>query len=218
MNAVGLPTRRAVARTSEARRHRDLRPSRRQRLQATAEKTAGRITKAMEPSSDEQIPRSSGTKANSVGGKRYMSENSSPRRLLPAILTVLAFNAGCATVDSVTSTTTTGTTPTQDTKTVIEQWKCGDYFDGCGLFDTDCVTLTANLDNGTGEVRFGDIIETTRFEIQGIERRWDWCLNEDFSYDCAFFVSVDGTGSYYNFRGSDDGTAKPRDLFKCTKR
>lgn len=144
-----------------------------------------------------------------------MSENSWPRRLLPVVLTVLALNAGCAT-DSFTSKT--AGPPPKDAKAGIERWKCGDYFDGCGLFDTDCVTLTANLYNGTGEVSFGEIIETTQFSIQGIERRWDWCLNSEFSYDCAFVISVDGTGSYYNFRGSYDGTAKPRDLFKCTKR
>ena len=146
-----------------------------------------------------------------------MSENSRLRRLLAVLLTVLAFNAGCATVDRITSTTE-GTTPQEDTKAGIEQWKCGDYFDGCGILETDCLTLTADLYNGTGEVGFGEIIETTRFVIQGIERRWDWCLNAEAAYECAFFISVDGTGSYYNFRGSDDGTAKPTDLFKCTKR
>lgn len=145
-----------------------------------------------------------------------MSGNSRLRRFLPAIMTALAL-AGCATVDGPTSTTE-GTIPKEDIKARLEQWRCGDYFDGCGLFDTDCVTLTANLDNGTGEVKFGEIIEPTRFEIQGIERRWDWCMSADLSYDCAFSISVDGTGRYYNFRGSDDGTAKPRDVFKCTKR
>ena len=144
-----------------------------------------------------------------------MSESSRPRRFLPLILIVLTLIAGCATVDG---TTPAAGTPKEDTKAGIEQWKCGDYFDGCGFLATNCVTLTANLHDGTGEVKFGDIVSLTRFEIQGIERRWDWCVDAYGAYDCAFFISVDGTGSYYNFRGSDDGRAKPRDLFKCAKR
>ena len=145
-----------------------------------------------------------------------MSQNSRPGRLLPALTAVLMLVAGCATVDGSTPTVE-GTTP-KDTKAGIEHWKCGDYFDGCGFLATNCVTLTANLNNDTGEVEFGEIVEPTRFEVQGIERRWDWCLNADGSYDCAFVISVDGRGHYYNFRGSDDGKAKPRDLFKCAKR
>ena len=146
-----------------------------------------------------------------------MSENSMPHRFTPLVLTVLALIAGCTTVDGTTPTVV-GTTLKEDTKAGIEQWKCGDYFDGCGSLATNCIMLTASLHDGTGEIRFGDIVEPTRFQVQGIERRWDWCLNAEGAYECAFFISVDGKGSYFNFRGSDDGTAKPTDLFKCTKR
>ena len=131
------------------------------------------------------------------------------RRLWPAIIIELALAAGCATVEH--------TTPTEEPTAELEQWKCGDYFDGCGFLATDCITLTANLRNGTGEVKFSDYVERTQFQVEGIERRWDWCLAADSTYDCAFVISVDGTGRYYNFRGSD-GRAKPTDLFKCTKR
>ena len=81
----------------------------------------------------------------------------------------------------------------------------------------DCITLSANVCNGTGEVEFDGFAERTLFRIQGIERRWDWCLADDFNYHCAFVISVNGTGRYYNFRGSD-GRIKASDLFKCTKR
>lgn len=139
------------------------------------------------------------------------------RLLLPALTTTLALVAGCATVDD-TKPTVEDTTPTEGTKVGIERWKCGDYFDGCGFLATDCVTLTANLHDGTGEVQFGEIVEYTRFEVHGIERRWDWCLNAEFAYDCAFVISIDGKGRYFNFRSSDDGRATPTDLFKCAKR
>ena len=107
------------------------------------------------------------------------------------------------------------TTPTEDATAGLERWKCGSYFDGCGFLATDCVTLTANVRNGTGDVEFDGFAERTRFRIQGIERRWDWCLADDFNYHCAFVISVNGTGRYYNFRGS---RVKASDLFKCTKR
>ena len=110
------------------------------------------------------------------------------------------------------------TTPKAEIRPGIEQWKCGDRYDGCGFLATDCVTLTTNLRDGTGEVKFGEILEDTKFHIQGLERRWDWCLDADGRYYCAFVISVDGTARYYNFQGSDDGKAKPTDLFKCEKR
>lgn len=130
-------------------------------------------------------------------------------RLRPGIVLALVVAAGCTTVNN--------TAPTVEETPGVERWICGDFFDGCTIFSTGCVKLTANLYDGTGEVRFSGHAERTEFRIDGIERRWNWCMADDYSYKCAFIISVDGTGSYYNFRGTD-GTAKPRDLFKCSKR
>ena len=101
----------------------------------------------------------------------------------------------------------------------IERWRCGDYPDDCGgFFGSGClVTVVADIHSGTGSVTFGEFVELTNFQIQGIERRWDWCLNADGSFECSFVVSVDGNGRYYNFYGSDDGTARPADIFLCTQ-
>ena len=102
--------------------------------------------------------------------------------------------------------------------TKTEVWECGDQlavFSGCQA--SDCVTLTANLDTGAGEVEFGGILEDTSFRVGGLDRRWDWCSAPDGTYDCAFVVSVKGSGAYYNFRSSADGTAKPSDLFRCER-
>ena len=146
-----------------------------------------------------------------------MSQNSRSRLSLLPIMAALALAAGCVAVDGSTPITE-GATLKEETRAGIEQWKCGYYFDGCGFLATDCVTLNANLYDGTGDVKFGEIWEDTNFQIEGLERRWDWCLKDDGYYDCAFVISVDGSGRYYNFRGSEDGRAKPRDLFKCTRR
>ena len=98
-----------------------------------------------------------------------------------------------------------------------ELWECGGHIRGCRASSLDCVILTANLDAGTGEVKFGGIREDTSFRVDGLDRRWDWCLESDGTYDCAFVVSVSGSGAYYNFRSSADGTAKPSDLFRCER-
>lgn len=68
----------------------------------------------------------------------------------------------------------------------------------------------------TGAVTIGGHTERTAFRFEGIERRWDWCLASDGSYDCAVVVSPDGRGRYYNFRGTD-GSAKASDWFDCRK-
>ena len=127
------------------------------------------------------------------------------------VLVKLALTAGCA--------------PIEGPVVGLERWKCGDRFDGCDFLGTAChVTLTADLRNGTGTVKIAgtDMAERTMFRIQGIERRWDWCLADDFSYDCAFVISPDGDARYFYFASSapdPDGTTrvKPSDFFKCTK-
>ena len=79
-------------------------------------------------------------------------------------------------------------------------------------------TLTADRYGDTGKVDFNGIVASTQFAIQGIERRWDWGLGTDGKFDYAIVISTDGTGKFYNFRGSNDGTAKPSDIFKCSRR
>ena len=89
---------------------------------------------------------------------------SSFRWLRAGIVLVLLFGAGC--------TTQQNTAPTVETTPGVERWICGDYFDDCGLISTDCVTLTANLRDGTGEVKFSGFVERTEFRIDGQEARY----------------------------------------------
>ena len=83
-----------------------------------------------------------------------------------------------------------------------EKWKCDD------------LELVAYEFTGTATI--AGHTERTDFRIDGIERRWNWCLAKDGSYDCAVTISPDGWGRYFNFRGTD-GTAKPSDSFRCHK-
>ncbi len=94
-----------------------------------------------------------------------------------------------------------------------ERWECYDYFRSRKLG-----TLTADRYGASGTVDFDGIVASTQFAIEGIGRRWDWGLGTDGTYNYAIVVSADGTGKFYNFRGSNDGLAKPSDVFKCTRR
>ena len=107
-------------------------------------------------------------------------------------------------------------------KGALERWGCGDSFDGCG-FGRCPVTLTADFQDGTGTVEFAGTVSSTRFQVTGLERRWDWCLQDDGSFGCAFVIAAHGDGMYFDFRRvmpDADGTsrAKPSEWFKCTRR
>lgn len=85
------------------------------------------------------------------------------------------------------------------------------------------VKLTADFRMGTGTVEIAGTIQYTQFELKGLERRWDWCLEDDGSYGCAFVLSTDGLGKYFNFaRAMPDADGKrrtePSELFKCARR
>ena len=134
----------------------------------------------------------------------------------PGAVLALTLATGCAPIDY--------RPPIEGAASGLERWNCGDYFDGCGGFlGAEChVTLTADLRNGTGTVSFDNVVEPTMFQIEGIERRWNWCLGDDGGFDCSFLISPNGRARYYNFAVSEpdpDGMsrAKPTDLFKCTK-
>ena len=103
----------------------------------------------------------------------------------------------------------------------LERWECGDYVDGC-LFRCP-IALTADFHNGVGTVTFADVVEPTKFQVRGLERRWDWCLGADDRYDCAFVLEADGTGLYFNFDSAapdSDGVrrTKPSEIYQCMRR
>ena len=117
-----------------------------------------------------------------------------------AALVLTSGIAGCA---------ATGLPP--DDPAGTETWVCGS------------VVLVADLENGLGTVDFGAGAEITDFRIQGIERRWNWCLGDDGAFNCAFTIDPDGDGLYFNFGAvmpDADGISrtKPSDFFKCRRR
>ena len=66
---------------------------------------------------------------------------------------------------------------------------------------------------GTNVVVAGEF-HLALFELQGVDRRWDWNEGKD-----AMVIEPSGLGLYYNFRLADDeGRVGPRHRFKCEKK
>lgn len=67
-----------------------------------------------------------------------------------------------------------------------------------------------------GMVFVAGTAHAAQFRVAGLDRRWDFDYNEGrgaFRY--AFVIEPDGTGAYYDFSTSDDGTAKAKQIFRC---
>ena len=112
-----------------------------------------------------------------------------------------------------------------------EEWVCHDRFDfvrltlangGAGRHsqqDAAGVKLAADFDAGVGTVEIGDSAartEHTRFAVEGLDRRWDWCPAQGGEFRCAFVIDPSGDGSYYKF-GSGEDRAKASGWFKCNQ-
>ena len=99
---------------------------------------------------------------------------------------------------------------------VRETWQCFDRFERVRSGPLVTLTRLGGDSDGYGEVSVADETHPAAFRVQGIDRRWNFgCDERDTAYPFAFVIKPDGTGLYYNFRPSTDGTATPSDLFDC---
>ena len=101
-----------------------------------------------------------------------------------------------------------------DTDNGFTSWYCVDYVYGRNVL----VEVGYFYKNGNqyGFVLYdgGYVGELAYFSRDGLNYRWDWGTNTQYS----FVIKPDGTGLYYDFSTSKDGTAKPRDVYKAYKR
>lgn len=93
----------------------------------------------------------------------------------------------------------------------LEVWRC---FDETSFNRTDVLLMLRRLENG-GEVSVAGATYSTLFEVRGLDRRWDFGLDDDGTFDYMFRIEPDGTGLYYDFSRSTDGTAKPSQTYQC---
>ena len=96
-----------------------------------------------------------------------------------------------------------------------EQWICHDALDFGEPKEAE-VSLLADFDAGIGSIEIAGpaaTAEFTQFEIEGLDRRWDWCPRSD-GLGCSFAISPGGDGRYYKFAPGEAQT-KPTALYKC---
>ena len=95
-----------------------------------------------------------------------------------------------------------------------ERWRCfatSDYNKTTALFTLTRVRIGSEE---IGKVSVAGTIHPAFFRIAGLNRRWDFGYGWD-GYPYAFVIKPDGTGLYYDFSTSSDGTAEARDVFEC---
>lgn len=99
-----------------------------------------------------------------------------------------------------------------------EWWRCYDVSDYSQeknlvkLFGLIATTKEGeSISNAS--VEFAGIRHSAVFKVIGLNRRWDFVLEEGF-YTYAFEIIPNGTGSYYDFTGQE-GKVEPSQVFKC---
>jgi hypothetical protein len=131
----------------------------------------------------------------------------------------------CISLTPPPSATTTGPrTLVLNGKTITEtdaggftSWYCTDY-----VYEEKGILLEVGYFNdpkfnGLGFVLYdgGYTGELAQFQRNGVEQRWDWGSNSQYS----FVLKADGTGLYYDFSNVPTGeSTKASEVFKCYKR
>lgn len=56
-----------------------------------------------------------------------------------------------------------------------------------------------------------------KFKMSGLEKRWDWGMDKGRTYNYAIMLSADLKAAYYDFSTSKDGTANPKEIYRCSR-
>lgn len=100
----------------------------------------------------------------------------------------------------------------------VERWYAVDLYNYESLIDEVRFQVGFFKNDNIGFILYGDgtIGEIAYFSRDGLDLRWDWG-RKGKSFKYSFVIEPDGTGLYYDFSTSKDGTAKPRGLYKVRK-
>ena len=91
---------------------------------------------------------------------------------------------------------------------VTETWECFDQFDA--EFGAPLVTL--NRWDGAGKVTVAQTDHPAFFEVEGLNRRWNFGRDLKFS----FLIKPNGIGLYLDFFGVEEGgTTNPSQYYMC---
>jgi len=92
-----------------------------------------------------------------------------------------------------------------------EVWQCQekDYGDWSNIL----VSATVNEDRESGKIFVAGVVQEADFQVKGFNRRWNFGLSEDNTYDFAFIIKPNGDASYYDF--SAEKQTKPSMFLFC---
>ena len=103
--------------------------------------------------------------------------------------------------------------------TTTEKWRCFDKSDFAKK--TALVKLTRITEDGKksgfGEVSVAGVTYKALFEVQGLNRRWNFGEETRAgSYTYAFVIKPNGDGAYLDFSDVElGGKTRPKQLFNC---
>ncbi len=92
-----------------------------------------------------------------------------------------------------------------------EVWQCqeSEY----GNWSNILVNATVNADRSSGKIFVAGVVHESSFKVNGFNRRWNFGLDEDNTYDYAFIIEPNGAATYYDF-GKKKST-KPSMVLHC---
>lgn len=94
----------------------------------------------------------------------------------------------------------------------VEKWECKDIYSP----DWDIIVEAAvHAGRTTGSISVAGVIHKSKFEIKGFDRRWDFVLQSDGTYDYALVIDPSGFGSYYELERN--AMMIPSKGLKCKK-
>ena len=102
------------------------------------------------------------------------------------------------------------------------RWYAVDKYNYDNLVDKIRFQVGYFKENNIGFILYedGTIGEEAYFSRDGLNLRWDWGSYKRIGsekYRYTFVIEPDGTGLYYDFSTSTDGSAKPRGIYKVRK-
>lgn len=102
----------------------------------------------------------------------------------------------------------------------VERWFAVDKYNYDSFIDEVRLQVGYFNQNSIGFILYGNgtVGEEAYYHRDGLNLRWDWGSDGyGTSYKYSFVIEPDGTGLYYDFSASTDGTSKPRGIYKVHK-
>jgi hypothetical protein len=93
----------------------------------------------------------------------------------------------------------------------VETWVCTEHY------KNDVLAIAyVNKGRNSGKIKVAGVTHEADFGVKGFERRWNFGLSSDFTYDYSFIIEPNGNASYYDFSHSETGEiVKPSIRLKC---